>query len=154
MANVLNNGKETANISSGATGLVPASHPGGHSCSSRNQQHLPEGGGSGSVAAGWVGTANRFKTGHRGDHRLWRGVEPPATGDLDPGESAKPAIEVTTGFGVELRSPRSENPGRNPSASACEPFQEASKLGSQLNLVRDLQGTSARREPALCGWCL
>ncbi len=71
-----------------------------------------------------------------------------------PGESAKPAIEVTTGFGVELRSPRSENPGRNPSASACEPFQEASKLGSQLNLVRDLQGTSARREPTLCGWCL
>ncbi len=46
-----------------------------------------------------------------------------------PGESAKPAIEVTTGFGVELRSPRSENPGRNPSASACEPFQEAIDLG-------------------------
>ncbi len=46
-----------------------------------------------------------------------------------PGESAKPAIGVTTGFGVELRSPRSENPGRNPSASACEPFQEAIDLG-------------------------
>jgi len=48
---------------------------------------------------------------------------------LIPGQSAKPAIEVTTGFGVELRGPRSENPGRNPSASACEPFQEAIDLG-------------------------
>jgi transposase len=46
-----------------------------------------------------------------------------------PGESAKPAIGVTTGFGVELRGPRSENPSRNPSASACEPFQEAIDLG-------------------------
>jgi hypothetical protein len=46
-----------------------------------------------------------------------------------PGESAKPAIGVTTGFGVELRGPRSENPSYNPSASACEPFQEAIDLG-------------------------
>jgi hypothetical protein len=28
------------------------------------------------VAVGWVGSPNRFKTGHRGDHRLWRGVPP------------------------------------------------------------------------------
>jgi transposase len=48
---------------------------------------------------------------------------------LVPGESPKPAIGVTTGFGVELRVPRSENPGRNSSASACEPFQEAIDLG-------------------------
>jgi hypothetical protein len=53
------------------------------------------------VAAGWVGSASRFKTGHG----------------------------VITGFGVELKGPRSENPGRNPSASACEPFQEAIDLG-------------------------
>ena len=46
-----------------------------------------------------------------------------------PGESAKPAIEVTTGYGVELRGPGSEKPSRNPSASACEPFQEAIELG-------------------------
>jgi transposase len=49
--------------------------------------------------------------------------------DLVPWDSAKPAIGVTTGFGVELRGPRSENPDRNPSASACEPFQEAIELG-------------------------
>ena len=48
---------------------------------------------------------------------------------LIPGDSAKPAIGVTTGFGVELRGPRSQNPGRNPSASTCEPFQEAIDLG-------------------------
>jgi transposase len=41
----------------------------------------------------------------------------------------KPAIGVTTGFGVELRGPQSENPSRNSSASACEPFQEAIDLG-------------------------
>jgi transposase len=46
-----------------------------------------------------------------------------------PGESAKAAIGVTTGFDVELRGPRSENPSCNPSASACEPFQEAIDLG-------------------------
>jgi transposase len=48
---------------------------------------------------------------------------------LIPGDSAKPAIGVTTGFGVELRGPRAGNPGRNPLASACEPFQEAIDLG-------------------------
>jgi len=53
--------KETANISSGATGLVAASHPGGYSCSSRNHQHLPEGSGSGSVAAGRVGDGEPFQ---------------------------------------------------------------------------------------------
>ena len=53
----------------------------------------------------------------------------PENHDLVPCDSAKAAIEVTTGFGVELRGPRSENAGRNPSASACEPFQEAIELG-------------------------
>jgi len=55
------------------------------------------------------------------------GVWPPGGWGRQTG--SKPAIGVTTGFGVELRSPRSENPGRNPSASACEPFQEAIDLG-------------------------
>jgi transposase len=40
---------------------------------------------------------------------------------------AKPAIEVTTGFGVELRGLEAKN--RIPTASACEPFREAIKLG-------------------------
>lgn len=53
----------------------------------------------------------------------------PQIQELIPSASAKPAIGVTTGFGVELRGPRSENPRRNPSASACEPFQEAIDLG-------------------------
>ena len=32
-------------------------------------------------------------------------------------------IGVTSGLGVELRGWEAENPSRNPSASACEPFQ-------------------------------
>jgi hypothetical protein len=42
---------------------------------------------------------------------------------------SKPAIGVTTDFGVELRGRESENPSRHPSASACKPFQEAIELG-------------------------
>jgi len=42
---------------------------------------------------------------------------------------SKPAIGVTTGFGVGLRGSRSENPSRHPAASNCEPFQEAIDLG-------------------------
>jgi transposase len=53
----------------------------------------------------------------------------PEIQELIPSDSAKPAIEVTTGFGVELRGPETKSPGRNPSASACEPFQEAIELG-------------------------
>jgi transposase len=53
----------------------------------------------------------------------------PQIQELIPSEWSKPAIGVTTGFGVELRGPQSENPSRNPSASACEPFQEAIALG-------------------------
>jgi transposase len=53
----------------------------------------------------------------------------PENQDLVPGDSAKPAIEVTTGFGVELRGRESENPSHHPSASACKPFQEAIELG-------------------------
>ena len=55
------------------------------------------------------------------------GVWPPGGWGRQTG--SKPAIGVTTGFGVELRGPRSENPSRNPSASACEPFQESIDLG-------------------------
>ena len=73
--------KETANHNLGTTGMVSAKDPRGHASASRDHQHLLEGGRSGSVAAGRVGSANRFKTGHGGDHRLWRGVEHPATGD-------------------------------------------------------------------------
>jgi hypothetical protein len=39
-------------------------------------------------------------------------------------EDSKPAIEVITGFGVELRGPEAAT-----SLSACEPFQEAIQLG-------------------------
>ena len=85
MANVLNNQKKQQILAFGTTGMVAASHSGGHACSSRNHQHLPEGGRSGSVAAGRVGSASRFKTGHRGDHRLWRGLERPATQDRRAG---------------------------------------------------------------------
>ena len=55
------------------------------------------------------------------------GVWPPGGWGRQVG--SKPAIGVTTDFGVELRGPRSENPSRNPAASACEPFQEAIDVG-------------------------
>jgi transposase len=42
-------------------------------------------------------------------------------------EDSKPAIEVITGFGVELRGPEAAKPSS--SLSACEPFQEAIQLG-------------------------
>jgi hypothetical protein len=42
-------------------------------------------------------------------------------------KTAKPANEVTTGFGVELSGLESETP--TPTASACEPFREAIELG-------------------------
>jgi len=44
-------------------------------------------------------------------------------------EPAKPAIQVITGFGVELRGSTSENQRAVPSASACEPFREIIELG-------------------------
>ena len=43
------------------------------------------------------------------------------------GGHAKPAIEVTIGFGVELSGLESET--RAPTASACAPFREAIELG-------------------------
>src|SRR5437879_5123717 len=43
--------------------------------------------------------------------------------------TAKPAIQVTTGFGVELSTSGIENPKCIPSASTCEPFREAIELG-------------------------
>src|SRR5215471_6977406 len=43
------------------------------------------------------------------------------------GEDSKPAIEVITGFGVELREPEGAN--ASPSLSTCEPFQEVIQLG-------------------------
>jgi transposase len=42
-------------------------------------------------------------------------------------EDSKPAIEVITGFGAELRDP--EGAKASPSLSACEPFQEVIELG-------------------------
>jgi transposase len=42
-------------------------------------------------------------------------------------EDSKPAIQVTTGFGVELRGPKAAKPSS--SRSGCEPFQEAIQLG-------------------------
>jgi len=50
------------------------------------------------------------------------GVGSVAAGGWGRQTGSKPAIGVTTGFGVESRGPRSENPGRNPSASACGSF--------------------------------
>jgi hypothetical protein len=43
--------------------------------------------------------------------------------------TAKPANDVTTGFGVESTGLEVENPKRIRSASACEPFREAIELG-------------------------
>jgi transposase len=43
----------------------------------------------------------------------------PENQDLVAGDSAKPAIEVTTGFGVELRDSRSEKTNRNPSTASA-----------------------------------
>jgi len=42
-------------------------------------------------------------------------------------EDSKPAIQVTTGFGVELRGLEAATPSS--SRTACEPFQEAIQLG-------------------------
>jgi transposase len=42
-------------------------------------------------------------------------------------KTTKPAIPMTTGFGVELSGREAEN--RTPTASACEPFREAIELG-------------------------
>ncbi len=49
------------------------------------------------------------------------------------GESAKPAIGVTTGFGVELSDSRPEDAKRALSTSFCEPFRDA----IELSLSRD-----------------
>ncbi len=90
-----------------------------------------EGDGSGSVAAGGWGRQTVSKPAIEVTTDFGAGLSTPRpeNHDLVPCDSAKAAIEVTTGFGVELRGPRSENAGRNPSASACEPFQEAIELG-------------------------
>ena len=53
------------------------------------------------------------------------GQAKPAHGDSAETLSAKPAIEVTTDFGAELAL----QPGRSPSASACEAYREAIEVG-------------------------
>jgi hypothetical protein len=53
------------------------------------------------------------------------GVEVWPPGGWGRQNGSKAAIEVTTGFGVGLRGPGAENPGRNPSASANELFEES-----------------------------
>jgi transposase len=81
--------------------------------------------------------------------------------DLAPGESApeadtvpvpsKPANEVTTDFGVELATGKpgavEPQPGRSPSASACEPYRDAIELGisrgrNAMAIWQDLVDTS------------
>jgi hypothetical protein len=69
----------------------------------------------------------------------------PENQELVPGDSAKPAIEVTTGFGVELRGSGSANPGRNPSASACKPFQEATEPRPQRHGDRSIATMESRK---------
>jgi transposase len=44
-------------------------------------------------------------------------------------EKSKPAITVTTGFGVDLRDSEPQNPPPRFSASTCEPFRESIELG-------------------------
>ena len=66
-------------------------------------------------------------------------MRPPAPGD--GGHRAKPAKEVTTGFGVELSEVRRENlrPAL-PSLSAWEPFGEAIGLGPSRGAMPWLSG--------------
>jgi hypothetical protein len=82
------------------------------------------------VAAGRVETAKRVKAGHRGDHRLWRGVERPGKRDTGTGcgRVGKAGHRGDHRLWRGVERPSSESPGRNLSASACEPFQEAIDL--------------------------
>jgi hypothetical protein len=65
--------KETASHRVGAAGMVAAAHSTSDQDSSRNRGPLSQSCRNRRAAAGRVGTYAR-KTGHRGDHRLWRGV--------------------------------------------------------------------------------
>jgi transposase len=55
--------------------------------------------------------------------------ENPANKGKAKAETAKPANEVTTGFGVDWSSSEGKSPKPIPSASFCEPFREAIALG-------------------------
>jgi len=52
----------------------------------------------------------------------------PASEGSTNSDPAKPANEVITGFGVELRGSGSKSPKRISDASAYEPFREAIEL--------------------------
>ena len=93
-----------------------AAYPAGHGCAPGNGGGIFESCGDPGATSG-VGAQSGFKTGHRGDHRLWRG-NPASGASSDPAspdphlpppselETAKPATEVTTDFGAERQGPR------------------------------------------------
>ncbi len=85
MANVLNNEKRQQILALGQLGwslrrIQAATHVRRETIST----YLKAAGVGVWPPGGW-GTANRFKTGHWGDHRLWRGVEHSATREPGPG---------------------------------------------------------------------
>jgi len=130
--------------------MATAAHRARDRGASRDRRSLSESDGDRGAAAGRMGTATIGKTGQRerGDHRVGRGKtdphdqpQPPRstpTPTINPNPEnlstkeqakAKPANEVTTGFGVESTGLEVENPKRIRSASSCEPFREAIELG-------------------------
>ena len=95
------------------------------------------------MAAGRVGSASRFKTGHRGDHRLWRGVERPGRPEireLIAGDFGKTGHRGDHRLWRRKTSER--RPGRSPSASACEPYPRSHRTGAVARPQRhgDLAG--------------
>jgi len=62
-------------------------------------------------------------------------------------ETAKPAIQVTTGFGVHLNALERKNPEPIPSSSFCEPFRDAIE-GRSPWLVRSYSRTLGQKKGA------
>src|SRR5271157_1369439 len=100
----------------------------GNRHSSRDDLRLFEGGGGRVATAAWAtDTAKTGQSARPGDHR----PEAPQTGqrgdtDSPPAKPASGAGEVTTDSGGETPAPQ---PGRSPSASACEAYREAIEAG-------------------------
>ena len=121
--------------------MATAAHRARDRGASRDRRSLSESGGDRGAAAASVGTATAGKTGQReaGDHRVGRGKTDPY--DQPQPQPRKPFYEgnsksnFKTGqcgdhrVGVETTGLDVENPKRNRSASACEPFREAIELG-------------------------
>ena len=111
--------------------MVAATDSAGHRCSSRNGGRLSEGGRNRPAAARRLGTASPAKPANEviTDSAP---AKPANEVSADP-VPAKPANEVTTDFGAELAAGAAAapepQPGRSPSASACEPYREAIELG-------------------------